>query len=157
MLAGGAVAVVLVAVLVISLTPRSDISGPIAVSATTTPAAAQSIRAAADSAVAAAASIRSAGLSTFAPIPAAIADVPAAAFASSRSTDTSRAVLPDLDDEVLVLTDTHAYSVAWRDAARLDVDDGIVIARDGVLVARFTEGRLVVSHDLLIGAALSLD
>lgn len=157
MLVGGAVAVVLVAALVVSMTPRSDTSGPIAVSATTTPAATQSIKAAADSAVAAAASIRSARLTTFAPIPAAIADVPAAAFGSGLATDTSRVVLPDLDDEVLVLTESYAYSVAWRDAARLDVEDGIVIARDGELVARFTEGRLVVSHDLLIGAALSVD
>jgi hypothetical protein len=151
-LAGGAAAVVLVAVLVVSMTPRGDSAGPIAVSATTTPIV-QSLRTSAGTAV----SMRSPRLSTFSPIPAAIADVPAAAFEPTVAAEAARAILPDLDDEVLVLTDTFAYSVAWRDAARLDVEEGIVVGRDGEVVARFIEGRLVASHDLLVGAALSLD
>jgi hypothetical protein len=90
-------------------------------------------------------------------IPSALADVPAAAFHSTGSSD-PQAVLPDLHDQVLVLTDQYAYSVAWSDVARLDVaGDAVVVRADGAIVARFIHGRLIVSHDSLVGSAFATD
>jgi len=90
-------------------------------------------------------------------IPSAIADVPAGAYRSADSSD-PQAVLPDLHDQVLVLTDQYAYSVAWSDVARLDVaGDAVVVRSNGEIVARFSNGRLIVSHDSLVGSALAAD
>lgn len=153
----GALAVILITALVVTVTPRESTEAPIAVSASTSPPVRESIRAGASTAVAAAETIRSIRLVEATAIPKAIADVPAAAY---RSTDLSdpQAILPDLHDQVLVVTDQFAYSVAWIDAARLDVEgDAVVVGPNGAIVARFSDGRLIVSHDSLVGSALAAD
>lgn len=156
-LATGALAVALIAALVITVTPAGSINTPIAVSASTSPPARDSIRAAASTAIAAAETIRSIRLVEATAIPNAIANVPAAAFRSTGLSD-PQAVLPDLHDQVLVLTDQYAYSVAWSDVARLDVaGDAVVVGPNGAIVARFTDGNLIVSHDSLVGSALTAD
>ena len=157
-LAGGTVAVVLVAALIITLTPRQTTTTS-TISATTVPAA-SALRDAASTAVAAAESIRTTTLSGATAIPNAIADVPPAAFrptASDVRTE-ARAVLPDLDDRVTVLTEQFAYSVAWRDVNRLHLsENAIVVDHEGTIVARIDDGRLIASHDLLVGASISVD
>lgn len=156
-LATGALAVALIAALVVTVTPGGSADAPIAVSASTSPPVRESIRAAANTAVAAAETIRSIRLVEATAIPSAIADVPAAAYRLTGASD-PQAVLPDLHDQVLVLTDQYAYSVAWSDVARLDVaGDAVVVRANGEIVARFSNGRLIVSHDSLVGSALAAD
>ncbi len=99
-------------------------------------------------------------LSAATAIPNAIADVPSAAFRSTPSDGNTedRAVLPDLEDRVTVLTEQFAYSVAWRDVSRFNLaENAIVVDHEGTIVARIDDGRLTVSHDLLVGASISLD
>lgn len=162
LLAGGALAVVMVATMVVALTPRQDLASTTAISATTVPAS--QLRDAANTAVVAAHSIRSSRLSGFTAIPNAIADIPTAITRSSAGAagaaggDSAQAVLPDLDDQVTVLTEQFAYAVAWRDVTRIDATtDAVVIDQAGYLVARIVDGRFIVSHDLLVGASLSVD
>jgi hypothetical protein len=156
-LATGALAVVLIAALVVTVTPDRSTDAPIAVSASTSPPVREASRAAARTAIAAAETIRSIRLVEATAIPRAIADVPAAAYRSTDSSD-PQAVLPDLHDRVLVVTDQYAYSVTWSDVARLDVAGDAVVVRDnGAIVARFSNGRLIVSHDSLVGSALATD
>ena len=154
-LAGGALAVVMVATMVVALTPRQD-TATTAISATTVPAS--SLRGSANAAVAAAESIRTSRLSGLTAIPNAIAAIPAAVTRSSTNTESERVVLPDLDDRVIVLTDQYVYAVAWRDVSRIDATaDAVVIDEAGFVVARIVDGRLIVSHDLVVGASLSVD
>lgn len=156
-LATGALAVALIAALVVTVTPSGSADAPIAVSATTSPPVRESIRADASTAIAAAGTIRSIRFVEATAIPRAIANVPAAAYLSTDLSD-PQAVLPDLHDQVLVVTDQYAYPVAWSDVARLDVaGDAVVIRSDGAIVARFSDGRLIVSYDSLIGSALAAD
>ncbi|MEZ7962692.1 MAG: hypothetical protein QMC04_12245 [Ilumatobacter sp.] len=152
-LAAGAFAVALIAALVVTVTPGGSIDAPIAVSASTSPP----VRAAESTAIAAAETIRSIRLVEATAIPSAIADVPVAAYRSTGSSD-PEAVLPDLHDQVLVLTDQYAYSVAWSGVARLDVEgDAVVVRANGEIVARFKDGRLIVSHDSVVGSAFAAD
>lgn len=151
--AGGTLAVVLVAALVIATTPRNR-ANPVAVSATTMPSPDDaSGRPTIDAAA------RSIRLASFTAIPTAIAAVPGTADRSTRSAGTDTpTVLPDLDDQVLVVTPSVAWAVPWRDVAWLRVDgDASVLAADGSVVARFDDGRLVVSADALVGAAVAVD
>lgn len=154
-LAGGALAIALVAALVVTLTPARSNQSTTAIGSTTTPVSA--LRSSDSSAIAVAEALRTNQLDDVTAIPNAIADIPAVALRSGNSTTANSAVLPDLDDTVTVITDQYAYPVAWRDVTRLDVTDGIVVDADGAIVARITEGRLVVSHDLLVGGVLSAD
>ncbi len=140
--ASGTLAVVMVAALVVSMTPRRSAS-PLAVSATTAPAGPSPDGAEADAA---------SRIASFPAIPSAIAAVPV----STRRAEDAAAVLPDLDDEVLVVTDHVAYALAWREVAWLDVDDAIVLGADGAIVARFEDGRFVVTADAVVGAALTV-
>jgi hypothetical protein len=152
-LATGAFAVALIAALVVTVTPGGSVNAPITASASTSPP----VRAAASTAIAVAETIRSIRLVEATAIPSAIADVPAGAYRSTGSSD-PEAVLPDLHDQVLVLTDQYAYSVAWSDVARLDVEgDAVVVGTNGEIVARFSDGRFIVSHDSLVGSAFAAD
>ena len=155
---GATVAVALVAALAITLTPRQTTTTT-AISATTVPSA-SALRDDGGTAVATAETIRTIMLSGATAVPNAIADVPSAAFRSPRATGTLRfeAVLPDLHDRVTVLTEQFAYSVAWRDVSRLNLTEAaIVVDHEGTIVGHLDAGRLIVSHDLLVGASISLD
>jgi len=155
---GATVAVALVAALAITLTPRQTTTTT-AISATTVPAA-SALRDAAGTAVPTAETIRTIMLSGAMAVPNAIADVPSAAFRSTPSDGNTevQAVLPDLHDRVIVLTEQFAYSVAWRDVSRLNLTEAaIVVDHEGTIVGHLDAGRLIVSHDLLVGASISLD
>jgi hypothetical protein len=155
-LVGGALAVVMVAPMVVALTPRQNAATTTAIGATTLPTALLSDSE--NTAVAAAESIRTSRLAGITAIPQAIANIPLAASLLSSSDDPTQVVLPDLDDRVTVLTDQFAYAVAWRDVTRIDVTTGaVVIDNAGFVVARMEDGRLIMSHDLLVGASLSVD
>ena len=155
-IAGGALAVVMVATMVVALNPGQNNTTTTAITATTVPA--PSLREAANTAVVAAKSIRSSRLAGFTAIPNAIANIPTAVSRSSGDDDSTRVVLPDLDDRVTVLTEQFVYAVAWRDVTQIDATtDAVVIDEAGFVVARIEDGRLIVSHDLLVGASLSVD
>ena len=157
MIAGGALAVVMVAAMVVALTPRQTASTATSITATTVPTAA-SLSDAVNTAVVAAESIRKGPLAGITGIPQAIADVPALSSRSAATGEAAQAVLPDLDDRVTVVTEQLVYAVAWRDVARLDLSaDAVVVDDDGHIVARIEDGRLIVSHDLLVGASISVD
>jgi hypothetical protein len=146
----------MVATMVVALTPRESTTTATAITATTVPAS--SLREDSNTAVVAAKSIRSSRLAGFTAIPNAIANIPAAVSRSFDSNDSTQAVLPDLDDRVTVLTEQYVYAVAWRDVTRIDATtDAVVIDKAGYVVAHIEGGRLIVSHDLLVGASLSVD
>lgn len=132
----------MVAAFVVAMTPRHSAS-PLAVSATTSPAV-TAVGGGADAA----------RIASFPAIPNAIAAVP---NSTARDRATTAAVLPDLDDDVLVVTDHVAYALPWRDVALLEVDDAVVIGADGSVVARFVDGRFVPSADAVVGAALTVE
>jgi len=156
-IAGGTIVVVLVATMVVALTPRQTASTTTAITATTVPTTA-SLSDATNTAVVAAESIRRSPLAGITGIPQAIAQVPVLSARSVPSGDTAQAVLPDLDDRVTVLTEQLVYAVAWRDVARIDLTaNAIVVDDDGHVVARIDDGQLIVSHDLLVGASISVD
>lgn len=152
MLAGGALAVVMVATLVVTLTPRRH-AAPLAISSTTAPSAERAIAASqpvidADVGI----TTRAAQISSFKAIPSALVSVTNAEGAEDSST-----ILPDLDDPVFVLTADFAYAVPWRDVAWLTVArEAVVVDADGSVIARFDDGRLVVTADAKVGSALAL-
>jgi hypothetical protein len=131
----GAVAAVLVAVMVVSITPRRS-SSPSAVSATTIPAA--SVQLVSDR-------IERRGFSreqtvALSGAPNAISSAPAAANTAELSI-ASR--VPDDDARVIILTTSFTYNVAWGELDQLVVPDGsIVITATGELLATFIDGEL---------------
>ena len=66
--------------------------------------------------------------------------------------------MPDLHDQVIVLTEQFAYSVAWRDVSQLNLtESAVVVDHEGTIVGLLDAGRLTVSHDLRVGATINLD
>ena len=166
-MATGTLAVLAVATLVITITPRTS-TGPVALSSTTLPAAAQTIRSAVSTAstatttevqagvVALANSIRTARIDDFTAIPTAIASVPsgvvdrggALADIATELIAANDVMLPDLTDDVTVISRDFIYAVQWRDVAHLtEIDDAAVVTSDGAVIAVITDGRLVVASD----------
>ena len=155
---GATVAVALVAALAITLTPRQTTTTT-AISATTMPPA-SALRDGGNTTFATAEPVRTIMLSGATAVPKAISDVPSAAFQSppyNRNTELE-AVLPDLHDQVIVLTEQFAYSVAWRDVSQLNLtESAVVVDHEGTIVGLLDAGRLTVSHDLRVGATINLD
>lgn len=151
--ASSTLAVVLVATLAIVVTPRRS-SNPTAIGATTVPSLGARSLGIDGSTVAS--SFQSAGIASFTAIPSAIAAVPSAADPSDvGDPDLAATELPDLDDDVVVLTDEHAYVVRWRDVAAMSqTDDAIVLAEDGSIIAVIKLGHLVVAPDTKVGATV---
>jgi hypothetical protein len=159
MLASGALAIVLLAVMVVVVTPRRT-SNPSAISATTAPGVTRSVRSNTAPISRAAPDVQPTRIAAFTAIPTAIAAVPAPATLIGLTRDVSLVaeptVLPDLSDRVVVLTDQFAYSLRWRDVAWLSISgDAAVLATDGSLVARFIGGQLIVTADTKTGSALA--
>lgn len=149
-LVGGTLAVLLVAALVVSFTPRSA-PGTVAVGATTIPAAADLVPDSQRRAMAAAESLRAGAFTTVRAIPHAVAAVPVVTLSVGADAQRDAVVLPDLDDTVVVLTEDFAYAVAWKDVARVEVaTDAVVVADDGTVVARIVDGRIVMNDDMLV-------
>ena len=154
----GAVTAVLVAVLVVSFSPKRS-AAPSAISATTVPAASVQLRTnATPIGVSAnvdglvrfeASSVSREQALTMVGAPNAISSAPLVPGGGlDRSASGSvhddlhvAATHPDPDEHVLLLTISHTYDVAWGDLDRLDAPDGsIVITREGRLLATFVDG-----------------
>ena len=61
---------------------------------------------------------------------------------------TNDVMLPDLTDEVKVISHEFIYAVQWRDVAQLtDIDHAVVVTDNGAVIAVITDGRLVVASD----------
>ncbi|BAN01215.1 hypothetical protein [Ilumatobacter coccineus] len=140
----GAIAAVLVAVMVVSVTPRRT-NSPSAVSATTIPAASVQLRSVGQP-VTTIDSVRveQRGLSNGPTV--ALAGAPNAISSAPTASPTGLAVasqIPHDDSRVIILTDSFTYDVAWGELERLVVPDGaIVITHEGELIATFVDDDL---------------
>lgn len=163
-ISSGAVTAVLVAVMVVSITPKRS-GAPSAVSATTiAPASVQLRSVPAESAPVAEAAtpLGAAALSVAAPVLADTVRIDRSSMSHDRgmalvgapngistaptadlSTLTSATATPADDDRVILLTSSFTYDVAWSDLADLVAPDGsIVMTRDGQLLATFVDDEL---------------
>jgi hypothetical protein len=140
-------AMLAVATMVVAMTPRTS-SGPVALSATTTPIIASAVieppvsPAAATSPAATSGAVgpRTALLTSFAAFPHAVTSGPQFVLDGADVADE-----PPTDDEVVFLrTEAVTYHLRWDDAQQLNVPDGsVVFDTDGDLVARATDGELL--------------
>jgi hypothetical protein len=148
-LGGGTMAVLAVAAMVVAMTPRAA-SGPVALSATTTPISVRAVvEPPADAASAPAAAPATArmplpaqtALSTsFVAFPHAITVGPQLDVDGTRVAEEA----PAGDDNVFVRTEAVTYRLSWDLAQQLEVPDGSVIFdADGELVARVSDGDLL--------------
>ena len=133
MLAAGTLTAVLLIGMVVAMTPRPT-NGPVAVSATTTPVG--GLDDGRSDAVP-----RSIAAASFTAVPNAIAATPIV----RQSAVEVAAVMPDLDDLVLVYTPDVTYRMKWADLAFLGLDESaLVLDADGRLVARLDGDDIVV-------------
>jgi hypothetical protein len=145
-LAGGTMAVLAVAAMVVAMTPRPS-SGPIALSATTTPITARAVIAPPSSTATVASSAtpievrsRTALLTSFVAFPHAVTSGPQLDVDGTDVADTP----PSGDEMVFLRTEAVTYRLSWNDAQQLTVPDGsVVFDADGDLVARVSDGLLV--------------
>jgi hypothetical protein len=147
-LAGGTMAVLAVAAMVVAMTPRSA-SGPVALSATTTPITVravveppetESVSSAAPATMRAPLAAQAALATSFVAFPHAITPGPQLDVDGTQVADAT----PDGDDTVFVRTEAVTYQLTWDLAQRMEVPDGsVVFDADGELVARVSEGDLL--------------
>jgi hypothetical protein len=147
-LAGGTMAVLAVAVMVVAITPRTS-SGPVAMIATTTPIAAPIITPAVvkppASTTPATPDItpvepRTALVTSFAAFPHAVTPGPQLDLDGTAVADE----FPTNDEMVFLRTAAVTYHLPWGDAQQLPVPDGsVVFDADGDLVARVSAGELL--------------
>ena len=144
-LAGGTMAVLAVAAMVVAMTPRAA-SGPVALSSTTTPITVRAVVEPPETATvrsAAPATVRTplAALSTsFVAFPHAITPGPQLDVDGTRVADAA----PADDDTVFVRTEAVTYQLTWDLAQSLYLPDGsVVFDAEGELVARVSEGNLL--------------
>jgi hypothetical protein len=148
-LAGGTMAVLAVAAMVVAMTPRAA-SGPVALSSTTTPITVRAVveppetasaSSSATSTVRAPLAAAQTALSTsFVAFPHAITPGPQLDVDGTQVADAA----PAGDDTVFVRTEAVTYQLTWALAQHMDVPDGSVIFdADGDLVARVSEGDLL--------------
>jgi hypothetical protein len=138
-------AVLAVAAMVVAMTPRTS-SGPVALSATTTPITARAIveppASTGTGSQVAARSLapRTALLTSFAAFPHAVTSGPQFVLDGTDIADR-----PPADaDMVFLRTDAVTYQLRWDHARELTVPDGsVVFEADGDLVARVTDGELL--------------
>lgn len=145
-LAGGTMAVLAVATMVVAMTPRTS-SGPVALSATTTPITARAVvepptsqLAASQVAVPRTLRPQTALLTSFAAFPHAVTSGPQFVLDG-----VDVAEEPPADHDIVFLrTEAVTYQLPWGDARRLSVADGsVVFDDDGDLVARMSAGKLL--------------
>jgi hypothetical protein len=148
-LGGGTLAVLAVAAMVVAMTPRAA-SGPVALSATTTPI---TVRAVVEPPLGTASTSSSTRASVRTPLaaqtmlsasfvayPHAVTPGPQLDVDGTQVADFA----PDGDDTVFVRTEAVTYQLTWDLAQDLDVADGSVIFdADGELVARVSDGDLL--------------
>ena len=145
-LAGGTLAVLAVATMVVAMTPRTS-TGPIALSATTTPIVARTALQTSDPGVTTAPraqslQLRAGGalLATFAAFPHSVTRVQQFDL---DGTDVA-GELPAADDTVLVRTEAVTYEMDWSQATSMVAPDGsVVFDTEGRLVAHVEAGELI--------------
>ncbi len=144
-LAGGTMAVLAVAAVVVAMTPRAS-NGPVALSATTTPITARAIVEPPASTVATPRPVaievrsRTAMLTSFVAFPHAVTPGPQL---DVDGTDVAE-VAPRDDDLVFLRTEAVTYRLSWVEAQQMPVPDGsVVFDADGDLVARVNDGVLL--------------
>jgi hypothetical protein len=147
-LAGGTLAVMAVAIMVVAMTPRTS-PGPIALSATTTPVITRATIQveAPDQPTLPARRAQSLQLSTsdtllasFSAFPHSVTRVPQLDLDGTAVADE----LPLADDVVLVRTEAVTYEMRWTHAQTMAAPDGsVVFDLEGELVAHVTSGELV--------------
>jgi hypothetical protein len=147
-LGGGTLAVLAVASLVVAMTPRTS-SGPVALSATTTPITARAVVEAPAStagttptSVAAPIEVRprTAMLTSLVAFPHTVASGPDFDLDGTEVAD----VDPDPDDLVFLRTEAVTYRLTWSQAQEMAVSDGtVVFDTAGALVARVADGDVI--------------
>jgi hypothetical protein len=145
-LAGGTLAVMAVALMMVAMTPRSS-SGPIALSATTTPIITRATiqvpeRVAPPVSRAQSLQLRTNDtlLASFSAFPHSVTQVPQLDLDGTAVAD----ALPVADDVVLVRTEAVTYEMRWIQAQSMLAPDGsVVFDLDGELVAHVADGELV--------------
>ncbi len=151
-LGGGTVAVLAVAAMVVAMTPRTS-SGPVALSATTTPITARAVVEPPAATIAATVSTGATApaqstvdhahtmlTSSFVAFPHAVTPGPQLDVDGTEVADQA----PAEDETVFVRTEAVTYQVTWDDAQQMNVPDGSVIFDDeGDLVARVSDGDLL--------------
>jgi hypothetical protein len=149
-LGGGTLAVLAVAALVVAMTPRTS-SGPVALSATTTPITARAVvEPPVTTALTATArstepmAIRPVLTTSFVAFPHAVTPGPQL---DVDGTDVADAA-PAAGETVFVRTEAVTYRLTWEDAQHMHVPDGSVVFDDsGDLVARVSRGDLLILVD----------
>jgi hypothetical protein len=150
-LAGGTMAVLAVAALVIAMTPRTS-GGPVALSATTTPITARAVVVAPSSTITAPTVTaapppelievrsRTALLTSFVAFPHTVTPGPQLDVDGTDVADGA----PADDDLVFLRTEAVTYRLSWGEAQQMPVPDGsVVFDADGDLVARVSDGDLL--------------
>ncbi len=145
-LAGGAIAVLAVATMVVAMTPRAS-GGPVALSATTTPISVRAIvepptSTTAGSSGAEAVQIRPSMvlLTSFAAFPHAVTSGPQLDLDGTDVAHES----PANDEMVFLRTEAVTYRLRWDEVPQLIVPDGsVVFDADGDVVARVSGGDLL--------------
>lgn len=144
-LAGGTMAVLAVAAMVVAMTPRTS-SGPVALSATTTPITARAVlepppvTATAAPPVPIEVRARTAMLTSFLAFPHAVTSGPELDVDGTDVADTA----PTADEMVFLRTEAVTYRLSWGEVQRMTVPDGsVVFDDDGELVARVSDGELL--------------
>jgi len=126
-----------VAVLVVAMTPSPSTSDPVALSGSTTPARITRTVTQGDDVV---------RIAAFTPIPNAVAASPSLhaddGDVSGRMTAAGRLVakrLPRASESVLVQTDHATYRVVWADVQWLDIDGYAVIANESLAIIGYID------------------
>ncbi len=148
-LAGGTIAVLAVAAMVVAMTPRPA-KGPVALSSTTTPIAVRAVVEPSPEPASPSSNQRStvrtplaaqtALATSFVAFPHAITPGPQLDVDGTQVAESA----PAGDDTVFVRTEAVTYRLSWDLAQHMDVPDGSVIFDvDGELVARVSDGDLL--------------
>jgi hypothetical protein len=144
-LAGGTMAVLAVAAMVVAMTPRTS-SGPVALSATTTPITARAVTTPPSVTGTAAPPVpievraRTAMLTSFVSFPHAVTSGPELDVDGTDVADAS----PAQDETVFLRTEAVTYRLSWGDVQQMTIPDGSVVFDDeGDLVARVSDGDLL--------------
>ena len=141
-LATGTLAVIVVAAMIIAITPRRS-SAPIALTATTTPRFLPATQISAELAPATD-NRQSIRLASFSAMPNAIAAAPQFSLDGRQVTPQ----LPAPTELVLLRTEAVTYRLRWVDVPLLTVPDGsVVVDSQGDLVAHVSRGRLILLVD----------
>jgi len=145
-LGGGTLAVLAVAAMVVAMTPRTA-SGPVALSATTTPIAVRAVveppsaaGSVSPTSVRTTISAQTALSTSFVAFPHAVTPGPQLDVDGTEVADAA----PADDDIVFLRTEAVTYQLTWDLAQHMTVPDGtVVFDADGALVARVSDGDLV--------------